>query len=94
MSDSRQPGKGRALFLPLMLGSIVVIFSLLFLTLITGGFFLYIMLVIGAIFPFGMMHYLLWGRAFESQTEGDREEVHVLDRAREELQHRTWTPRS
>ena len=52
------------------------------------------LIVVGAIFPLGMMHYLLWGRAFESQTEGDREEAHVLDRAREELQHRTWTPRS
>ena len=36
----------------------------------------------------------LWGRAYESRTEGDREEAHVLDRAREEMQHRTWTPRS
>ena len=94
MSDTRQPTKGRAMFLPLMLGSIVVIFSLLFLTLITGGFFLYLVLVIGAMYLIGLMHYLLWGRAYESQTEGDREEAHVLDRAREEIQHRTWTPRS
>lgn len=94
MSDARQPEKGRALFLPLMLGSIIVIFSLLFLTLVTGGFFLYLLLVVGAIFPFGLMHYLLWGRSFESQTEGDREEAQILDREREEIQHRTWTPRS
>ena len=94
MSDTREPTKSRAMFLPLMLGSFVGIFSLLFLTLITGGFFLYLMLVIGAIFPIGVMHYLLWGRAYESRTEGDREEAHVLDRAREEMQHRTWTPRS
>ena len=94
MSDTRPPGQARALFLPLMLGTIVVIFSLLFLTLVTAGFFLYFMVVVGAIFPFGLMHYLLWGRSFESQTEGDREEVAVIERAREELQHRTWTPRS
>ena len=94
MSDDRDPAKGRALFLPVMLGSIVGIFCLLALVVLTGGFFLYFLLVIGAIVYVGLMHYLLWGRALETQTEGDREEVKVIDRAREELQHRTWTPRS
>jgi hypothetical protein len=94
MSENRQPEKGRAVLLPVMLGSIVGIFCLLFLVILTGGFFLYFLLVVGAIVSIALMHYLLWGRAFEAQTEGDREEVAVIDRAREELQHRTWTPRS
>ena len=94
MSDDRRPAKGRAVFLPVMLGSIVGIFALLFLVILTGGFFLYFLLVVGAIVGVALTHYLLWGRAFEARTEGDREEVAVIDRAREELQHRTWTPRS
>jgi membrane protein implicated in regulation of membrane protease activity len=94
MSDTRQPTKGRALLLPVMLGSIVGIFCLLALVVMTGGFFLYFLLVIGAFASVALMHFLLWGRALETQTEGDREEASVLDRAREELQHRTWTPRS
>ena len=45
MSDDRRPAKGRAVFLPVMLGSIVGIFALLFLVILTGGFFLYFLLV-------------------------------------------------
>ena len=49
----------------------------------TGGWAVYVIGVAGAIFLFGGMHYLLWGRAMLQQTAGDREEEEMRQRAEE-----------
>ena len=50
---------------------------LLFLTMITWGLFLYVLLVVGGIVGLGVLNYLLWGRGMMDATAGEREEEQV-----------------
>lgn len=59
---------------------------LLFLAVITGGFFLWVYLIVALIGLVGFFHYLLWGRSMMASTEGEREEEEA--RAGEEYE---WT---
>jgi hypothetical protein len=54
---------------------------LLVLILISGGFFLWVVLFGGGILMLGLFHYVLWGRAFSQATAGEREEEQLRQRA-------------
>lgn len=85
MTDSDQPaGPPRQSMLPVMLSLVTLGGFLLFLILVSGGFFLYVLAGVFGIFAFGVVHYLTWGLAMHQQTEGDREE----ERLREEVEDR------
>jgi hypothetical protein len=58
-------------FLTLLAGTGIV----LFLTLVTWGFFLYVLLGCLAVAVCGYIHYLLWGKLFSSHVAGEREEM-------------------
>jgi fatty acid desaturase len=65
----------------------IAVFGLLFVfTILTGGFLLYLILVVAVVAMIGGFHYLLWGRALTEQTAGDREEMEAEEEgaAREE----------
>lgn len=65
-------------------------FFLIVLILISGGFFLYVVLFGGAILSVALMHYVLWGRAFSDSVAGEREEEQLRQRAAEEASEEHW----
>ena len=73
-------------FLPVLLGTVALGGGLLFLILISGGFFLYVLLAVFLIGAVGLFHYATWGQAFHEETEGEREE----ERLREETRADPW----
>jgi hypothetical protein len=89
MSDPHDEGPATGTsMLPMMLALFLALFFLLVLVMLTGGFILYIGLVVLGLIALGAMHYALWGRAFEQMTAGEREEAELLQRA-EEQKHPT-----
>jgi hypothetical protein len=58
---------------------------------LTGGFFFYVVAGLAGIVLLGTFHYVTWGRALEEEVAGEREELEMLDRVREETAPR---PRS
>lgn len=66
--------------LAIMLSAIGLGGFLLFLVLISGGFFIYVYLVVGAIGLLGFVNYLLWGRGMTEATAGEREEEEMRAR--------------
>ncbi len=65
-----------ALFLTLFLGAGI----LLFLIVVTGGFFLYVVAAVAGIGAVGFLHYLLWGHGLTRQVAGEREEEEARER--------------
>ena len=81
MDDHDTYRRRRETFLTLALAGIVV-FGLLFVfTILTGGFLLYVLLVVAAAGLVAGVHYLLWGRAYMEETAGEREEMEAEERA-------------
>ena len=59
---------------------------LLLLVVATGGWAVHVLWIGTAIFLFGAIHYMLWGRLMLQQTAGEREEEEVRRRAEEREQ--------
>lgn len=82
MSHNYQPDQQRRhAFLSVFLTILALGFSLLVLILISGGFFMYVVLFGGGILMLGLFHYVLWGRAFSDAVAGEREEEQLRQRA-------------
>jgi hypothetical protein len=79
----------RRAFLTIFLTLLVLGFFLFVLIFISGGFFLYVLLFGGAMIFVGLLHYLLWGRAFSSEVAGECEEERLRQRAAE-LTENDW----
>lgn len=71
----------RHAFLSVFLTMLALGFALLVLIVISGGLFLYVLLLGGGIVMVGLLHYLLWGWAFSQETAGEREEEQLRQRA-------------
>ena len=67
--------------LTVLLAGIVGIFGLGFLILISGGYFLWLVLVLAGSITFFGLHYLLWGKLMTDATAGEREEEVLRQRA-------------
>jgi hypothetical protein len=93
MSEHDDPVQRRATHLPLMLGGMLAVFLTVFLILITGGFFFYVVLAVGGLLAVGMLHWVTWGKLLTDQTAGEREEAELLDRARADEGGPSWTYR-
>lgn len=78
----------RASFLSALLSLLTMAFILCFFFLICGGLSLYILAVLAGVSLVGLVHYLLWGRAMNITTAGEREEEEVWARVEEGL----WPP--
>ncbi len=81
--SQNDPNK-RSTMLTVFLVAILGVFILGFMILITGGFFLYVTLVVGVIALMGWAHYLVWGKLLTERTAGEREEHQLLERMREQ----------
>jgi hypothetical protein len=86
MEPERRAGSSRESLLPLMLSMVTLGGLLLFLILVSGGFFLYVMAGVFGLFFVVLLHYVTWGASLSQQTEGEREE----DRLREETEENSW----
>jgi len=75
---------GRDTYMTIVLGIFVVLPTFVFLNILTGGLFLWLLIGAAGIGVFGLFHYLLWGRAFSQETAGEREEEEL--RARSEIE--------
>lgn len=85
---SREPDettRRRGSALPVLLTAALAMFFLGVLIVLTSGFVLYAGGWLLAFVLLGAVHYLLWGRAFERATEGEREEAGWRERAEHEL---------
>lgn len=80
----------RHAFLSIFLTVLALGAGLLILILISGGFFLWVVLFGGGIVMLGMLHYLLWGRAFLIETAGEREEEQLRQRAADIEADQEW----
>jgi arginine exporter protein ArgO len=79
--DGVRPGSARQTVVTVALTSVAAAFSLLLLVMIGGGFFVYLVGIVGAIVAFGGFHYLVWGRLLTQETAGEREEEQLRQRA-------------
>jgi hypothetical protein len=86
MFPEGSPGPERQTMLSVMLSIVALGGFLLFLILVSGGFFLWVLAGVFAIFFVGLLHYLAWGASLHQRTEGDREE----DRVRQEMEDNRW----
>ena len=74
----------RETFLTVFLAGFTLIASLYVVTLLTGGFLIYILLVVAACAAVGVFHYLLWGRSLSEEVAGEREEMEGREQGEEE----------
>src|SRR5437660_286352 len=72
--------------LPWMLGIFFIGFFVLMLIVATGGYFIFILGVLGAIVLVAAMHYALWGRVMDDRVAVEREE----EEAREDGAEDRW----
>ncbi len=79
-ADNPAPSQREAC-LPWMLGFFFVGFGVLMLTVATGGFFVYILGVAGAVALVAGMHYALWGQRLDDKVVGEREAAEARDDA-------------
>ncbi len=83
-SGNKVRGRGRETFL----GFLLVLFMgggfLLYLIVITGGVFLYVVLAVVIIGIVGYLHYLIWGQALTQEVAGEREEEEARERWQDE----------
>jgi len=63
---------------------------LLFLVLVSGGFFVYVIAAVFTIAMIGLLHYALWGHALTQEVAGEREEEESRARWEAEQEGRFW----
>jgi hypothetical protein len=87
--DSRDTGSdpSRDTYLVVVLCVLVGIPLFVFLNVITSGLFILLLLTAGGIAVLGAFHYLLWGRSFNREVAGEREE----EALRESMEDVSWT---
>jgi hypothetical protein len=85
-SNGSPRSSGRDTYLTILLCGFVGIPLFVFLNIITGGLFLWLLIGGAGIGILGVFHYLLWGRSFSQATAGEREEEEL----RGELETDGW----
>jgi hypothetical protein len=82
----------RGPFLGLLLTVLALVFFVLVLIFISGGFFLYVVLACLAMVALCGFHYVLWGRALTHAVAGEREEELLRQRAAEDWEGSPYPP--
>jgi fatty acid desaturase len=75
MQQPNPINRSRETTLAAMLTVLAAAGFLFFLMMLTGGWVIYLILVVLGIIGFGGLHYLLWGRLMMEETAGEREEA-------------------
>jgi hypothetical protein len=82
--DDHDYQRRRQTLLTVFLAGFLLIGLLVVFTILTGGFLLYVLLVLAVGGGIAALHYFLWGRAYLEKTAGEREELEAQDRAGDE----------
>ena len=94
MSEPNDPVQERSRFLPMLMATLAAGVFCLFMILITGGFFFYVVAAVLGLVLLGMFHYVVWGRSMDQEAAAERERDEVLDKVREDLARgKSWTYR-
>jgi hypothetical protein len=80
--DGQSDRSGRDTYMVVILCVLVGLPLFVFLNILTSGLFILIFVSLGGIGILAAFHYFLWGRSFDHQVAGEREEEEA--RAREE----------
>jgi hypothetical protein len=82
MDDNENPNgqRRRETLLAFLLTGFLAGAFLLFMVLITGGFFLRVLAVVAVIGIVGYAHYLLWGHSLTQEVAGEREQEEERER--------------
>jgi threonine/homoserine/homoserine lactone efflux protein len=83
----------RATFLAVFFGSFTVFGVLVVLSILTIGFFIYVLIIAGVIAAFAGLHYLIWGWWMSDLVAGEREEMEAQEEAEDEMLDETRRPR-
>jgi hypothetical protein len=83
MDDPDLYQRRRQTFLTFFLAAMTLFGLLVVFTILTGGFLLYVLLVMAVGGAIAGAHYFLWGRAYTEQTAGEREEMEAQERDEE-----------
>jgi hypothetical protein len=82
--EGTSPGKSRETLLTVALTAMFGGGFLIFLILVSGGYFLYVLGAVAAIALVGSLHWLLWGQALTQEVAGEREEEALRERLQED----------
>ena len=82
LPDDPQTTRRRETLLSFVLSTMLGLFILVFLVIITGGFIFWLGLVVLGMGGFAALHYYWWGRNLTHDVAGEREEQEQHDRAR------------
>ncbi len=82
----------RHALLTVFLTVLTLIFFGFVLIVISNGLILSVVLLGGGMFLLGMLHYVLWGRAFSQEVAGEREEEQLRQRAADLEAEEDWHP--
>jgi len=94
MSEPNDPVQERSRFLPMLMATLAAGVFCLFMILITGGFFFYVVAAVLGLILLGMFHYAVWGRAMDQEAAAERQRQEMLDKAKDTLDKgKTWTYR-
>lgn len=86
MAEQEGPSKARGAFLSVMLALLAAMAIGVFLIVLTGGLFFYVVLLAVAMLGFAGVHYLLWGHMLTYLLRDEIERERELDQA-QEAQH-------
>lgn len=92
MNPGPDENQYRANLLSVFLSLIAACAFLVFTFLLCGGMSLYVLAVIGGLFAFGLLHYVLWGQAMTKEVEGERAESEMVDERQSEDWPRADSP--
>jgi amino acid permease len=70
--DNHQPSKRRETMLTVVLTGLGAGVFLLFLILVTGGFFFFVALAVVGITALGVLHYWLWGQSMTEDVAAEQ----------------------
>jgi hypothetical protein len=73
----------RATFLSVLFGLVGAATALAILFALCGGLTAYVLAVVGGTATLGYIHYFLWGRSFNREVAGEREELGELEQLNE-----------
>ncbi len=84
MSNEPDIRKKRSAVLSVLLAAVAATACTVFLVLLTGGFFLYVVAVGLVLVGFAGLHYIVWGRMLTRLLKDEIEEARRLDEAYDE----------
>jgi hypothetical protein len=79
--DPSPPRRQHETFLTIFLTGLATLGFLTFMIVISGGYFIFLVVIALSIGVFAFLHYLLWGHALSEEVAGEREEEEVPEEA-------------